>query len=1249
MEPTSSSTSPLPAGLRASLEQIRQRRRFDVDRCIAAKVAIINSYLGRSGVSGCVVGVSGGVDSAITLALLRRAADEPGSPIRRLVAVLAPIFSPNGATNQQIALERGREVAAAFSAEPAEVDLTASQRAVKDAVDRGLGIVGDPWSSGQLVSTIRTPALYYVTSLLTQEGDLAVLCGTTNRDEGSYLGFFGKASDGMVDLQVISDLHKSEVYALAERLVVPESVRLAVPTGDTFDGRVDEAMIGAPYDFVELYTGLLALEEREPGSRRAHEKRWGSASRAAFKGWAEAVEQLHRHNHHKYISGASAIHLDVYERHVPGGWSRPPAKTPPRGEFVGEFDLDEQIIGELERRTDEARARREGQTLADFGESLVEVSALLADDEVARLRSIILGQTLVTVGQHGVADGYDPARDPPGSGRASTYSPALAAALWRRLAPALPPVRIFDPQAPDEREGHPVWRPIGLSPLFRGIVYGPDGALVPHYDSSFDLGDGERRTLMSVLIGIGDLSPEPRVSSGGTEGNPDATAPGGTQFIRDGQRHLAPGERDFLDLPAIAPHRDVLIARGPAPGSALVFDHRLLHQGARWSDERPRVLLRADIVFRRCGPPLPAERPPAQLPLEATLGAPPGASPAEVDRAYADHEHGHASESDESSPELAWRILRDPHYASAYRRLAALDPGADITTIRRAGFLDDGSTPADHRALARLGDPAWMVTPLHHVLRRLDDLRRAESSGARDLGTPVVLVTTGSFCPIHRGHVEMMELARAAIESQGMAVLGGYISVSHDAYVVAKCGPTTPTAAHRLAMCEAAVADSEWLMVDPWEALCRDRPVNFTDVIRRLEGYLSAHLRLHRAVEVVYVFGSDNADFSLTFAGRGRCVCVPRPGEQAFQTSQASLRDHPALRGIPRILLSERPAPALASTQVRAGDEVGLHPAVQELWRRAGEPCSAETATLHLFIRDEGRWAIAPWLEERAPAAVLDARERHLRDLCDLLTQRFAAAGQRLVIERRELTQQAPVVDSLRQRARVLSLDPCVEGDLNLAVSRSFELAVDISRDELVARPGAPSIDDQIAALPDDDLPTILLDDDLVSGRTVEQVQALLGERLSILEVHALCRTDATEDAEHPEHPEHPELPEPERTPLRRELCDARDLLPGSRQGGLVVRLPDGDLARAPYLLPYVRPSARMQLPLSQEIAFSRGVWELSASFFAAISPPLRLADADPAFRRLADYIGFDAETKLEDLCRWHAERLPDPWRREDP
>ncbi len=793
----------LPAELAESLALLRKHRRFDVDRTIAAKVAILNSYLRRSGVQACVVGVSGGVDSALTLGLLRRAADTPGSPIRRLVAVLAPLDIREGVSNQDIALRRGLEVSTYFNAEIVEADLGASHDALKSAVDRGFGVTGNAWSSGQLASTIRTPALYYVTSLLTQEGTLALLCGTTNRDEGSYLGFFGKASDGMVDLQVISDLHKSEVYALARRLGVPEEICTATPTGDTFDGRVDETMIGAPYDFVELYTGLLALGHDEPASRARIERSWGPEARDRFCEWASAIEALHRHNHHKYISGAAAIHCDVYPRNVPGGWSAPPPITPPRGRFIAEFELDPEIVACLQNAPKEAHSGIQGVSLADFGDSLIEVTGLLSSAEVADLRRCLLAQEHVQVGPHGTPESPATATERTGSRRASTYSPTLATALWRRLRPALPPLRIFSADDPNERQDHPVWRPIGLSPLFRGIIYDREGELVPHYDSTFDFGDGQRRTLMSVLIDLG-----------GAHGTP----PGCTRFLVDRQRHLRAIERDFSDHSAAANPRDIIASGGAGPGSALVFDHRLLHEGARHSADTPRVVLRADVVFTRCGPPLPPPPPTQPIEPELRLGVEAGANASSLDQAYATHLID-PQDADPAAIRSAWRLLRDRHYSSAFRRLAVLDAATDMATMIRAGWLDDGISPAELDARENWRGPQWRGTPLYRLQQRLADLQRAEDKHDNDeaLKRPLVLLTTGAFCPIHRGHIEMMELARNALETRGAAVLGGYISVSHDSYVLAKCGlEGMAWASSRLAMCEAAIADSDWLMVDPW-------------------------------------------------------------------------------------------------------------------------------------------------------------------------------------------------------------------------------------------------------------------------------------------------------------------------------------------------------------------------------------------------------------------------------------------------
>jgi SNF2 family DNA or RNA helicase len=71
------------------------------------------------------------------------------------------------------------------------------------------------WASGQLVSNIRAPAIYFANALNFKNENNAVVCGTINRDEGAYVGYFGKVSDSVVDLQLIFDIHKSEVNNLA--------------------------------------------------------------------------------------------------------------------------------------------------------------------------------------------------------------------------------------------------------------------------------------------------------------------------------------------------------------------------------------------------------------------------------------------------------------------------------------------------------------------------------------------------------------------------------------------------------------------------------------------------------------------------------------------------------------------------------------------------------------------------------------------------------------------------------------------------------------------------------------------------------------------------------------------------------------------------------------------------------------------------------------------------------------------------
>lgn len=298
------------------LEKFRNERGFDATNYLQKKSQLLNDYFSKSGLTGVVVGISGGVDSAVALGIIHYASIQPGSPIKKIIPALVPIYD-SGTTNQDKALSRGREVASSMGLTAVEVDITKVHLLMKETVDEAAGMTGDDWASGQLVSTIRTPVFYYLTSLLTQHGNPALLVGTTNRDEGSYLGFFGKASDGMNDVQIMSDIHKSEVYDLAHVLKLPESVLKAIPTGDMYDARTDEEVFGTSYDFVELYENFLCLPKDE------QERVVAGFDKVASEQFAELstrLEKLHIYNKHKYSVGLPAIHLDVYPRLVPGGW-----------------------------------------------------------------------------------------------------------------------------------------------------------------------------------------------------------------------------------------------------------------------------------------------------------------------------------------------------------------------------------------------------------------------------------------------------------------------------------------------------------------------------------------------------------------------------------------------------------------------------------------------------------------------------------------------------------------------------------------------------------------------------------------------------------------------------------------------------------------------------------------------------------------------------------------------------------------
>ena len=197
----------------------------------------LRDYCTRAEAKGFVVGISGGVDSALTSTLAARTKLPTTTvllPIHQAAAEhsrgqshqswLAENFAAN-VTNTSVDLSLAFDAfAASLAAETSNVKVLANAR-----------------------SRLRMTALYSIAG----QNNLLV-AGTGNKVEDFGIGFFTKYGDGGVDLSPIADLSKSEVRTLARALDLLPELAEAVPTDGLYDDdRTDEDQIGATYAELE--------------------------------------------------------------------------------------------------------------------------------------------------------------------------------------------------------------------------------------------------------------------------------------------------------------------------------------------------------------------------------------------------------------------------------------------------------------------------------------------------------------------------------------------------------------------------------------------------------------------------------------------------------------------------------------------------------------------------------------------------------------------------------------------------------------------------------------------------------------------------------------------------------------------------------------------------------------------------------------------------------------------------------------
>lgn len=202
-------------------------------------VSWLKDYALKSKTNGFVVGISGGIDSAVTSTLCAKTG-------LRTLCVEMPIHQdPSHVSRSQKHIASLQHQFANVS--NVNVDLTPTFETFKSALPQ---IPNSDQKSMSLANTrarFRMSTLYYFAAL---HGYL--VAGTGNKVEDFGVGFYTKYGDGGVDLSPIADLLKSEVYEVAKYLGVIDEIQHAAPTDGLFgDSRTDEDQLGASYDELE--------------------------------------------------------------------------------------------------------------------------------------------------------------------------------------------------------------------------------------------------------------------------------------------------------------------------------------------------------------------------------------------------------------------------------------------------------------------------------------------------------------------------------------------------------------------------------------------------------------------------------------------------------------------------------------------------------------------------------------------------------------------------------------------------------------------------------------------------------------------------------------------------------------------------------------------------------------------------------------------------------------------------------------
>ena len=197
----------------------------------------LNSYCDTAGLSGFVIGISGGVDSALTSTLCAMTG-------KKVIVVSMPIRQTDQEYNR--AKNHIADLQSKFpNVTSLEIELTSLFTEFEKAIP--FSIEKEHLAMANSRARLRMTALYAL-----GQANNCLVAGTGNKIEDFGIGFFTKYGDGGVDISPSGDVRKTDVWQIAKELNVIKEIVDAIPTDGLWeDGRSDEDQIGASYPELE--------------------------------------------------------------------------------------------------------------------------------------------------------------------------------------------------------------------------------------------------------------------------------------------------------------------------------------------------------------------------------------------------------------------------------------------------------------------------------------------------------------------------------------------------------------------------------------------------------------------------------------------------------------------------------------------------------------------------------------------------------------------------------------------------------------------------------------------------------------------------------------------------------------------------------------------------------------------------------------------------------------------------------------